>query len=74
VNQTEVLTPDGYEQTEEKLRDSEARLAEIEKRKDLKPARLASVRRSYKMMIHEFLQDIMLYEAKHSGQLRQSPE
>ena len=65
---SEVLTAEGYEQTKEKLRDLESRLAEIEKRTDLEPKRLASVRRSYKMMIREFLQDIKLYEAKQSKQ------
>jgi hypothetical protein len=61
---TEMLTAEGYEQTKEKLRDLEMRLAEIEKRTDLAPEHLASVRRSYKMMIREFLQDIKLYEAR----------
>jgi hypothetical protein len=61
---SELLTVEGYNQTKEKLRDLERRLAEIEKRKDLDPKRLASVRRSYKMMIREYLQDIKLYEAK----------
>ncbi|HEV2948994.1 MAG TPA: hypothetical protein VGX70_16590 [Gemmataceae bacterium] len=62
----EVLTVEGYEQTKEKLRDLEMRLAKIEKRTDLDPKRLASVRRSYKMMIREYLQDIKLYEAKQN--------
>ena len=65
---TETLTPDGYEQTKEKLRDLETRLAEIEGRTDLDPEHLASVRRSYKMMIRELLQDIKVYEARHSKQ------
>ena len=60
----ETLTADGYEQTKEKLRDLETRLAEIEKRTDLNPEHLASVRRSHKMMMREFLQEIKLYEAK----------
>jgi len=42
-------------------------LAEIEKRTDLDPEHLASVRRSYKMMMREFLEDIKLYEAKHDS-------
>jgi hypothetical protein len=63
---SEVLTVEGYEQTKEKLRDLEMRLAKIEKRTDLDPKRLASVRRSYKMMIREYLQDIKLYEAKQN--------
>ncbi len=65
---SETLTVEGYEQTKEKLRDLEVRLAAIEKRTDLRPEHLASVRRSYKMMIREFLQDIKLYEAKHPTQ------
>jgi len=63
---TEVLTAEGYEQTKEKLRDLQSRLAEIEKRTDLAPAHLASVRRSYNSMIREYLQDIKLYEVKHA--------
>ena len=62
------LTADGYEQTKEKLRDLESRLAAIEKRTDLAPENLTSVRRSYKMMIREYLQEIKLYEAKHAHQ------
>ena len=61
---SELLTAEGYEQTKEKLRDLETRLAAIEKRTDLVPKRLASVRRSYNMMIREFVQDIRLYEVK----------
>jgi hypothetical protein len=61
----ETLSPEGYEQTKEKLRDLETRLAEIEKRTDLNPDHLESVRRSYKMMMREYLQEIKLYEAKH---------
>lgn len=62
----EFLTAEGYEQTKEKLRDLEARLAEIDKRTDLPARHLASVRRSYRMMIREYLQDIKLYEARHN--------
>jgi len=65
---TELLTAEGYEQTKEKLRDLETRLAEMEKRADLDPDHLASIRRSYKMMMREFLQDIKLYEAKQAKQ------
>ncbi|HTU22077.1 MAG TPA: hypothetical protein VMG10_28820 [Gemmataceae bacterium] len=67
---SEILTAEGYEQTKNKLRDLEIRLAEINKRTDLKPEHLASVRRSYKMMMREYLQDIKLYEAK---QARRNP-
>jgi len=61
---TETLTAEGYEQTKEKLRDLETRLAEMEKRTDLDASHLASVRRSYKMIIREFLQEIRLYERR----------
>jgi uncharacterized protein involved in exopolysaccharide biosynthesis len=64
----EILTAEGYEQTKEKLRDLETRLADIEKRTDLDPEHLASVRRSYKMMMREYLQEIKLYEARQAKQ------
>lgn len=70
---SEFLTPEGYEQTKEKLRDLETRLAEIEKRTDLEPKRLASVRRSYATMMREYLEEIKLYEAKQARQDRMSP-
>jgi hypothetical protein len=60
----EPLTVEGYEQTKEKLADLERRLAEIQKRTDLDPEHLASVRRSYRMMMREYLQDLKLFEAK----------
>ena len=63
---TETLTAEGFEQTREKLRDLETRLADLDKRTDLNAEHLASVRRSYKMMMREFLQEIRLYEAKHA--------
>ncbi len=65
---SELLTAEGYEHAKEMLRDLETRLAEIEKRTDLGAEHLASVRRSYKMMMREFLQDIRLYEARQAGQ------
>lgn len=65
---SEMLTAEGYQQTKEKLRDLETRLAEIEKRTDLDAEHLASVRRSYKMMMREYLQEIKLYEARHRTQ------
>jgi hypothetical protein len=70
---TETLTAEGYEQTKEKLRDLEARLREIEKRTDLNPDHLASVRRSYKMMTRELLQEIKLYEAKRAKRDADNP-
>lgn len=67
---SEMLTAAGYEQTKEKLRELESRLAEVEKRTDLDPAHLASVRRSYRMMmreyLREYLREIKLYEARQS--------
>jgi hypothetical protein len=63
---TEKLTAEGYEQTKKKLADLQRRLAAIEKRTDLNPEHLASVRRSYKMMMREYLQEIKLYEAKQA--------
>ena len=65
---TEMLTAEGYEQTKAKLRDLETRLAEIEKRTDLDLDHMASVRRSYKMIMREYLQEIKLYEAKLAKQ------
>ncbi len=61
------LTAEGYEQTKLKLHDLEARLAKSDQRSDLDPTHLASVRRSYKMMMREFLQEIKLYEARQAG-------
>jgi hypothetical protein len=62
----ETLTAEGYTQTREKLADLERRLAEIEKRTDLDPEHRASVRRSYKMIMREYLQELKLYEAKQN--------
>jgi hypothetical protein len=67
---TEILTAEGCEQTKEKLRNLERRLAELEKCTDLDPEHLASVRRSYKMMMRELVRDIKIYEA---GQTKQKP-
>lgn len=65
---TELLTPEGYEQTKEKLRDLVARLEQIEKRTDVGPEHLSSVRRSYKMVMREYLQEIKRYEAHQASQ------
>ena len=67
---SEILTIEGCEQTREKLRDLEKRLAELDKRTDLNPEHRESVRRSYKTMMREFLRDIRLFEAK---QVKQDP-
>jgi hypothetical protein len=69
---TETLTPEGYAQTKEKLADLERRLGEMERRTDLDPAHLASVRRSYRMIMRELLREIKLYEAKHARQVPSS--
>ena len=61
---SEMLTAEGYEQTKRKLQDLQGRLAEIEARTDLHAEHLASVRRSYKMMMREYLQDLKTYEAR----------
>ena len=63
---TEPLTAEGYEQTKEKLADLERRLGELEKRTDLAPEHFASVRRSYKAMMRQYLEEIKLYESKHA--------
>ena len=60
----ETLTADGYEQTREKLRDLETRLAAIERRTDLKPDHLESVRKSYRMMMRDMLKEVKLYESR----------
>ena len=65
---SEPLTPEGYEQTKEKLKELQRRLAAIENRTDLTPDHLASVRRSCNMMIREYLQDIKLYETRQGKQ------
>lgn len=70
---TEILTTQGYDQTKEKLRDLETRLEQMEKRTNLDPEHLASVRRSYKMMMREFLREIKLYEAKQGKPNRSMP-
>jgi hypothetical protein len=44
----------------------ETRLADLDKRTDLDADHLASVRRSYKMVMREYLQNIKRYEA-HQG-------
>lgn len=64
---TELLTADGYVHTQDKLRDLQVRLAKLEQRTDLDREQLASVRRSYQMMMREFTQDMRLYEAKHKN-------
>lgn len=60
----EPLTTAGYEQTKQKLQELESRLAVLEQRSDITPTHLSSVRRSHKMMMREYLQDIKLYEVR----------
>jgi BMFP domain-containing protein YqiC len=62
----EELTAEGYEQTQEKLRKLQQRLAEIEARTDLAPARRATVARSYHAIMRQYLREIKLYESRHS--------
>ena len=64
----EMLTAEEYEQTKEKLCDLETRLAVLEQRTDLQAEHLASVRRSYKMIMREYLREIKLYEARQRKQ------
>ena len=66
---TEMLTPEGYERTKEKLAELERRLGEIDKRTDLDPEHHARVRRSYRMTMRELLREIKLYEAKRGKQI-----
>ncbi len=66
----EQLTAEGYEQTKEKLVDLKQRLEIIERRTDLKPEHLASVRNSYLNMMREYLQEIKLYETKQKRAAR----
>ena len=63
---TEPLTPEGYEQTKEKLRDLETRLMELDERTELEPDHRTSVRRSYKAMIRQYREEIKVYEARQS--------
>ena len=62
----EELTAEGYEQTREKLRNLQQRLAKIEARADLTPARRATVARSYHTMMRQYLREIKLYESRNS--------
>jgi hypothetical protein len=71
---SEMLTAEGYEQTKKKLSDLETRLAEIVKRTDLDSEHLASVRRSYKMMMREYLKEIKLYEARQAKEHPTAPK
>ena len=69
----EALTAEGYEQTKAKLAELERRLAAIENRTDLDAEHRASVRRSYRMMMREYLQDIKLFEAKQGKPIATPP-
>jgi hypothetical protein len=59
----ERLTPEGYEQTKEKLAGLQQRLTEFEERKDLSPLVLAQAKNSCRRMIRKYLEDMKLYEA-----------
>jgi hypothetical protein len=62
----EELTAEGYEQTREKLRNLERRLADIEARTDLSLTRRAAITRSYNSMMRQYLREIKLYESRNS--------
>jgi hypothetical protein len=69
----ELLTTEGYEQTKDKLRKLEQRLAALEKDPSIDPDHMASVRRGYNTYRRELLEDIKLYEAKHKKRKPVSP-
>ena len=60
---TALLTPEGYEQTKEKLLRLEHRLARLSERSDLNPQHQAEARRSYLRMIGQYKRELKLYEA-----------
>lgn len=66
---TEMLTAEGYEQTQVTLRGLQARLADIEKHTDLDLDHLAEACRTVRSMIRQCLREIKLYEAEHKEQL-----
>jgi hypothetical protein len=63
---TELQNADEYEHTRAKLARLEQRLAELERRADLPPDRMAEVRQSYHRMMQQYLRELKLYEASHS--------
>ena len=63
---TPLLTPDGYEQTKEKLSRLEHRLAKLVERSDLNPLHHAEARKSYLRMIGQYKREIKLYEASRA--------
>ena len=69
---TARLTPTGYSQTLEKLRDLEQRLADLDRRPDLSEPHREDARRSYERMIRQYRGEIKLYEATLAEQSRQS--
>ena len=66
----EQLTAEGYEQTKEKLRDLELRLADVERRTDFPLERIESVCRSYRMVMREMKREVVLYETKEARKKR----
>ena len=62
---THTLTPDGYEQTKEKLANLEQRVLLLEARTDLSEPHKMAVRRSYEQMIGQYRRELKLYEASH---------
>jgi len=63
---TTPLTPEGYEQTKEKLSRLQQRLAKLDERSDLNPQHHAEARTSYHRMIGQYKREIKLYEASRA--------
>jgi hypothetical protein len=64
----DILTPEGYKATKEKLKLMEARLAALQKRTDLSPAHRSDAQRSYEDMMRQYRRDLKLYEAAHPSE------
>ena len=61
------LTAEGYEQTREKFRSLQRRLAEFEARPDLSPSHRTRVFKSYNTMMRKYLREIKLYESRREA-------
>ena len=62
---TEILSSVGYEQTKEKLKELEQRLARLEHQTKLSEQHRDEARQSYGQMIAQYRREIKLYEALH---------
>jgi hypothetical protein len=62
---SDVLTPEGYEQSKQKLSELELRRSRLADRVELNDAHLVEARRSYDRMIGQYRREIKLYEAVH---------